>query len=108
MAILIRYSHRGIDRPTASMVCIVHRVNGKVIKVAMPIQRAQAPFAHLGLDREKILIIKIKFGIKFGLIIFADGKYPINPCTGWRGACLNGEAWHKFSRCPKAKGGVVG
>ncbi len=58
------------------MVCIVHRVNRNVVKMAMPMQPAQAAFAHLRLDREKINIIEIKRGVKFGLVVFAGEKEP--------------------------------
>ncbi len=60
------------------MVCIVHGVDGKIIKMAVPMQPAQAAFAHLFLNCEKIIIIKIKCGIKLGLTILAGGKNTIS------------------------------
>ncbi len=76
MAIPIWYGHRGIDRPTAGVVCIVHGVNGKIIKMTVAMQPTQASFAHLYLNCEKIIIIKIKCGMKLGLTILAGGKTP--------------------------------
>ncbi len=60
------------------MVGIVHRVNSHVIKMTMPMKPAQTAFAHLCLDREEIFSIKIKCGMKLGLLIFAGGKNSVS------------------------------
>jgi hypothetical protein len=60
------------------MVSTVHSVNRHIIKMAMAVQPAQAAFAHLVLNYQKILIIKIKCGMKLCLAILAGGKNTIS------------------------------
>ncbi len=56
----------------------VHAVNRHIIKMAVAVQPAQAPFAHLILNCQKIFIIKIKCGMKLCLTILAGGKDTIS------------------------------
>ena len=60
------------------MIGTVHRVNRHVIKMAVAMQPAQTAFAHLYLNCEKIIIIKIKCRMKLGLTILACGKNTIS------------------------------
>jgi hypothetical protein len=53
-------------------------LKGHVIKMAMPMQPVQTSFAHLYLDCEKIIIIKINCRVKFGLTILAGGKNTVS------------------------------
>ncbi len=60
------------------MIGTVHGVNRHVIKMAVATQPTQAAFAHLYLNCEKIIIIKIKCRMKLGLTILAGGKNTIS------------------------------
>jgi hypothetical protein len=60
------------------MVSTVHGVNRHIIKMAVAVQPAQAAFAHLILNCQKIFIIKIKCGMKLSLTILAGGKNTIS------------------------------
>lgn len=53
----------------------------------MAMQPAQASFAHLGLNCQEVIFIKVQRGMIFSLIIFAEGKTPSRPLTT-SGLCL--------------------
>ena len=53
-------------------------VNSHVIKMSMPMQPAQISFAHLGLNCQEVILIKIKCRVKFRLTILAGRKNTVS------------------------------